>query len=53
MKRKKHEKIKIAADASQVRSKVLENSSTKAIENLSTSMLLFLSLILFYMMTDH
>jgi len=46
-------KISIVGDANQARSKALDNSSRKLIEYFSTSMILFSSLILLYLIQDH
>jgi hypothetical protein len=46
-------KISIVGDANQARSKTLDNSSRKLIEYFSTSMILFSSLILLYLIQDH
>jgi hypothetical protein len=46
-------KIDIVGDANQARSKTLDNSSIKTIQNLSTSITLFSSLIILYMVQHH
>jgi hypothetical protein len=46
-------KISIVGDANQARSKTLDNSSRKLIEYFSTSMILFSSLILLYLIQHH
>jgi hypothetical protein len=46
-------KINIVGDANQARSKILDNSSTKLIQNLSTSIILFSFSIILYMIQHH
>jgi len=47
------QKISIVGDATQARSKILDNSTIKPIQNLSTSIILFSFLIILYMIQHH
>jgi cell wall assembly regulator SMI1 len=47
------QKITIVGDANQARSKVLDNSTRKSIENLSTSMIFFSFFLILYMIQHH